>query len=370
MCRVPADKSKYRCGRPSYSAFALCWLLLPVAGNASIYTVVDLGAPTRVSCGAINPQVGEINKSGLIVGSACVAFVWSSESGMQRPGSLPGDAASVAYGVNSAGVVVGGSGYVDHRGPGVWIYRNRGAFVWSRATGMRTLGMLPGTPDSIAFDISDTGYVVGASGSRGVLWNEADEIRDLGSLPGGGKVVATRINNAGAVVGTSGDRAFIWTLDDGMRDLGTLPGADWASAMGINELGDVVGSSGSDAFVWNPADGMRSLGSLPGTGRTIAYDINDAGVIVGFSAGAAFLWPARAGLQSLNEFIAPLSGWNLISAQAINSRGQIAGWGTYSDLGPRAFLLEPLATGIPEPDFWSLLIMGRAMVGVVFRARR
>jgi len=354
--------------RLSFCAFALCWLLLPIAGNAVIYAVVDLGATSHRSCGSINPGVGEINESGMVVGSGCGAFVWGSESGLQRPGSLPGDTASFAYGLNSKAVVVGSSGYVDHPGPGVFSYRNRGAFVWSSATGIRALDMLSGTSDSVAFDINDAGYVVGASGSRGVLWSEADGIRDLGSLPGGGRVVARRINNAGVVVGTSGDRAFIWTLDDGMRDLGTLPGADSASAMGVNELGAVVGNSGIGAFVWTATDGMRSLGSLPGAGNSFAYDINDEGVIVGFSTGAgAFLWSPRGGMQSLNDLIAPSSGWILISAQAVNSRGQIAGWGLYSDLGPRAFLLEPLATGIPEPAGWSLLLTGLAIVGVLMR---
>lgn len=157
--------------RCSFCAFVHCWRVFPTAGNSVIYAVLDLGAPTHVSCRSINPAIGESDESGLVVGSACGALLWSSGSETQRPWSLPEGTASVAFGLNSSGVVAGGSGYVDHSFPCVWIKRNRGAFVWSSTTDMGALGVLPESSGSIAFDISDAGYVAGVGDSRGVLWS-------------------------------------------------------------------------------------------------------------------------------------------------------------------------------------------------------
>jgi hypothetical protein len=47
-------------------------------------------------------------------------------------------------------------------------------------------------------------------------------------------------------------------------------------------------------------------------------------------------------MQDLNNLLVPNSGWTLASANKINDRGQIVGYG-FSPLpdGPHAFLLTP-----------------------------
>ena len=56
--------------------------------------------------------------------------------------------------------------------------------------------------------------------------------------------------------------------------------------------------------------------------------------------------------QKLNELIPPNSGWDLRSAAAINSRGQIVGVGFDSQLNKqRAYLLTPAPVPVPAPPF-------------------
>jgi probable HAF family extracellular repeat protein len=84
---------------------------------------------------------------------------------------------------------------------------------------------------------------------RAFLWTQATGMQDLGVLPGGNSSRALGINDMGAVVGSStsssGDRAFIWTKQGGMRDLNgaasvTLLGAVFVEAHAINDTGQIV----------------------------------------------------------------------------------------------------------------------------------
>ena len=75
--------------------------------------------------------------------------------------------------------------------------------------------------------------------------------------------------------------------------------------------------------------------------------MNDAGQVVGQADTRAFLWQGDR-LIDLNTHLPPQSGWSLYGANAINNRGQIVGWGTYS--GPtRAFLMTPTLPSLPLP---------------------
>src|SRR5437667_4139380 len=67
------------------------------------------------------------------------------------------------------------------------------------------------------------GYSKGPRGMRAFLWTQATGMQNLGVLPGGNSSQALGINDKGTVVGSStsssGDRAFIWTKQAGMTDL-------------------------------------------------------------------------------------------------------------------------------------------------------
>jgi probable HAF family extracellular repeat protein len=127
-------------------------------------------------------------------------------------------------------------------------------------TGAGDLETLSGqfTDASVAYNLADSGYVVGSSTASG------------------GQTHAFRFDNSGAVLAP-------W------QDLGTLGGV-FSEAYGVNNLGQTVGTSTTSggvnhAFIWTPSLGMVDLNSKipPGTGWVLqtAESINDAGTIVG-----------------------------------------------------------------------------------------
>jgi T5SS/PEP-CTERM-associated repeat protein/probable HAF family extracellular repeat protein len=90
---------------------------------------------------------------------------------------------------------------------------------------------------------------------------------------------------------------------------------------------------------------MQDLGSLGGDWSR-ALDINDGEQVVGNARNAAsqnraFLWE-NGQMKDLNNFVPADSGWALVSAEAINQRGQIVGFGVINGQ-THAFLLTPLA---------------------------
>jgi probable HAF family extracellular repeat protein len=320
------------------------------------YQLTDLG-----TLGGIVSQAFNINGNGQVVGLSNIrgdmvmhAFLWTSEGGMQDLGTLGGvDVDSEARAINDNGQVVGASDF-----PGGRDYEKH-AFLWTSGEGMRDLGALGGA-ESIAYDISPDGQVVGNAGTKNSRfhafhWKDG-VMRDIDSDPTSGtQSIANGINARGQIVG-SDPVGILWTPGEEKRNLGGLGGPSGPES--INDNGQVVGSSftTSDwdsrswhAFLWTPDEGMRDLGYLEDFGRSVAYDINNNGQVVGNSFPdddllvRAFLWTAVEGMQDLNE--APGvkdSGWTLARASAINDAGQIAGWGKNPDGETHAFLLTPV----------------------------
>jgi probable HAF family extracellular repeat protein len=157
------------------------------------------------------------------------------------------------------------------------------AFLWQNGA-MTDLGTLNG-PHSHAYDISNSGYVVGiaslADGSRHAFryalspGGSVVARTDLGTL-GGDHSVAYAVSENGSVVGTSDWRAFLWQAGS-MTDLNSLiaPDAGWelTHATAINEAGQIAGRGklhGHDrAFVLTPivsgdinADGRVDIDDL------------------------------------------------------------------------------------------------------------
>ena len=88
------------------------------------------------------------------------AFLWAPGQGMRDLGDL-GGGRSIAYAINNAGQVVGRS-WLPASIPDYGIpYR---AFVWTSGQGMRDLGTLtPGPSASVAYGINDDGEIVGTT---------------------------------------------------------------------------------------------------------------------------------------------------------------------------------------------------------------
>jgi probable HAF family extracellular repeat protein len=203
---------------------------------------------------------------------------------------------------------------------------------------------------SVAFDINDSGQVVGGAENsdewfHAFLWSRG-KMTDLGTLPGipsgdEDEYFAYGVNNRGQVVGVcecsgippeGADRAFLWS-QGAMTDLGSLGGTDNSAATDINDAGQVVGYSYSytttravgHAFLWSNGT-MTDLGTLGGS-VSQATAINKSGQVVGWSQIAgdrvshAFLWSAGKMTD-----LGTRRGRGCSYASAINDRGQVVGW--------------------------------------------
>jgi probable HAF family extracellular repeat protein len=237
-------------------------------------------------------------------------------------------------------------------------------------------GVFAGGFNGTAVSINDHGQVVGYSyvdsqNRHAFLYSDAMMI-DLGSF--GGYSAALAINRHGEIAGFSSEtvsgfpHAFVFR-NGVMTEINPFGGPNnESSARGINDRGHVVGEglvASGDAFNgfihFNGA--ITNIGTLAGGRNSYALAINDRQQVVGIAdqpyddlcrdpvTGAlvpcvtyverAFMYDDGV-MTSLNSLIAPDSGWDLVWAFDINSRGQITGIGL-RDGQFRAYLMTPVA---------------------------
>jgi probable HAF family extracellular repeat protein len=165
-------------------------------------------------------------------------------------------------------------------------------------------------------------------------------------LPDGSKIAlspnldqsfAYDINNSGMIVGAAGpvgsEHAHVWTLAGGATDIGTLGGA-WAIAYGISDNHVVVGVSetaGAEihGFRWTAGGGMVDLGLA--NDNWDAVDVNLFGRIVGNRTGGVMDGShGYARLPSGFTFLHGLVPQGDRRARAVNRCGWIAGNATSS----------------------------------------
>lgn len=314
--------------------------------------------------------------SALVAAVVCSSSAWAQAS-FQPLGDLPGGAFnSVAFGVSSDGATVVGLGAAEN---------HQEAFVWTEADGMQGLGAFGTSGYALrAEGISSDGTIVGlavpspVSVGAAFAWN-AGAIRDVGDLPGGStESWAWDISDTGVIVGTSssgtGEEAFR-ADEGGMIGLGVLPGGPFAasngwgvSADGTTVVGRSRGANGWEAYRWTEANGMVGLGALPNGGFECSEAFAtsaDGSVVVGFScspsgsqafrwtagdgmvvigpgfgfgvsadgsvvvgdANGAFVWTQAEGMRSLQGALASyginLNGWTLLTAEAVSADGSV-----------------------------------------------
>lgn len=265
---------------------------------------------------------------------------------------------TVAKGINSKGVVVGGS-VKNFRSPSTpflsknGVIKNIGGGYYGTANAIND-------NDQVVGQILESATSEESGISKAFIW-ENGKITKIGKSPG----VANDINNKKQVVGFMWVghyegypvRSFIW--EKGIaKDLGTLGGDDnggATTANAINNVGQVVGCSiAKDGFqhpfLWENGK-MKDLGNLYNEGGC-AVDINDSGQIVGYfykkdenskyRTIETFLWEQDK-LIALTD--APKNFW----PYKINNHGDIVG--AYNGLTIRK---NGVYSSYLELDGWSL----------------
>lgn len=259
-----------------------------------------------------------------------VAVVWKADPakagafGVTNIGLFEGGIVSAARGVSADGGVVVGYGDAKEEFVNYQIFD---AFRWTQAGGVQRLGWLPGaSKTSQAFGVSPDGSVIVgyATDNTSIVfptsvafrWTEATGMVSIGRLPGGigatGRAVSA---DNSTIVGDSWINSFTWhamrwTQAGGMVDLGVLAGHSESEAHAVSADGGViVGYSSSGfttskrAFIWDAAHGMRDLKSV---------------------------------LTATNPY---LTGWTLRSANAISADGKtISGDGVNPNGDSEAFV--------------------------------
>ncbi len=272
-------------------------------------------------------------------GRACRAFVWQNGASTLLP-NLGGTNGSPGM-INNRGQIVGmaESSVHDSSCPTQPAITGSGpltldfeAVLWGGGPRqIRELRPLPGDSVGMAFSINDLGQAVGGSGScassilpgpavtpHAVLW-ENGTVTDMGNLGGtvntdlpGVGTIALSINNRGQAVGAAAlpgnmaRHAFLWSRKLGrMLDFGTLQGDTDSAALGINDEGKVVGAS------------------LDSDGNPRVFLVSE-GV-----------------MKDLNALVPPDAPIYMLIPYAINSEGQVAGFGVTGSGEIHGFLASP-----------------------------
>jgi uncharacterized membrane protein len=183
-----------------------------------------------------------VNNAGQVVGESQIAGATKSAAVIwdgARVTPLGDCCASVAYGVNDRGEVIGN------------IYDKSGryqAFVWDGAHGLRRIGPADGFSSALA--INQAGDIVVQVFPDDLVLYRNGQMKRLSLSDKRPAAHPRAINRCDVIVGDYGpfgdaDRAFVWSEAQGFHDLNDLiaPHPSWIlqAATAINEAGDIVG---------------------------------------------------------------------------------------------------------------------------------
>jgi uncharacterized membrane protein len=363
----------------------LCGSVAAASQIAPAYTITDLGNLGATSGGPFFPRYISPNNQVVGVGPTGAGGAFSAFSSvggalMNDIGGLGGN--SVAFAVNSSGVIVGQT-------------ESAGITTATRWVG-GVAAAVPGLsgPNSAAGGINESGQIAG--------WMDAPEggavayrltggtLENFGNL-GGAVSDINGMNAAGRFVGNSetagGDfasfRAFVSDASSSsLVDLGLLDPSHTASlAFGINDADTVIGTS--NIFQFSPSFVFKSFGfvwrdgvmaPIPGpAGYEIVSPsgINNSELIVGRAAVDVFAATSEGWIYDgdklvmLDTLLTPgHAGWNITNAWEINDAGFIAAEALDPEGIARVVLLSP----VPEP---STLLLWAAGLGLLAqRCRR
>jgi uncharacterized membrane protein len=280
-----------------------------------------------------------INDAGQIAGTSYSfkAALWTEQNGLREISLPEGFTRSEGIGLNRHGHLIGVA--IDLK-----THRRQG---FEYADGK--LILLSGS-QSKPFAINDDGQIAGECvlSGRGknaaVVWKGKIAV-DLGGCCGG---TAVGLNNHMQAIANIYDEqgryeAFLWDQAQELRPIG--PPNGYSSALTINDAGHILLESFPHDILFY-ADGKFTKLDLSPKLPSQPRALNNSDVIVGsFGSFAdsfhAFIWDKERGFRDLNSLIAPNSGWVLRTANAINSKGEIVGWGDLHGEESLGFLLTP-----------------------------
>lgn len=196
------------------------------------------------------------------------AWVWEYPSyNLYSMGMLIYADFSEARGMSSNGMTIVGE---QSSPPFTYAVKWTGPFPYS----VQDLGALPNEFGASANAVSDDGTtVVGKSGAQAFRWTSASGMVSLGSLPGQVWAEALGVNATGSVIvgiwNNGTDRGFRWTAATGMVNLPPLPGGPIVRPRAVSADGNVIVGQASDptisgglrGFVWTPGMGTQTAES-------------------------------------------------------------------------------------------------------------
>ena len=300
---------------------------------------------------------GGVSNDGTMVGSAAFPdqpgvlypAMATAAGSLQRLPGYTGDAANrggVARNISSRNGFVTGALDAGTK-PGEF---RRTAFRFSPQTGMQELALLTDLPNfsgnalSIGYAVNSRGDVAGASNIDGNLRNHA--VKWIGDG-------VTLLDDGGP-----SSNSIAWSISEN----GLVAGSVRLTGQGNQDWATFWGSGTTPTFIPRPSNATYSQ----------AFGVNSGGFVVG-EDNTAFIWHADFGRLALNTLISPGSGWNLLTATAINDAGQIVGFG-FKGGAVRSYFLNPLdgfgVSTVPEPASWAMLIAGFGLVGAAMRRRK
>jgi probable HAF family extracellular repeat protein len=235
--------------------------------------------------------------------------------------------------------------------------RGIGIELFEISYAMTSLGTLPGDDSSQAYEISESGQIVGGSGHAVPQFEERIFMWSGGVMQEVGPGAAIAASDNRRIL--SYEPASVWQEVGGAwveTLLPTLPGPRGSGAIEISPDGTmIVGGSGDfEPVLWRDMGGTWSIEILPAHGN----DVNDDGIVVGDGVlvkenGSWTTYP-----------LSPFPGGSNAMGSAINAVGDVAGYDEDASGVRRALVWRRTPTGWGAPEYLGTLGRGSGAAGI------